>query len=148
MPVMNFFDNSKLLLEGGVYYVDIKGARFQLSDFQQKALKQNGQTSCDIIAGIRPSHISVGQGDLTAKVVVNEMMGSEVHLHADCQGNEVVMVIPTVNLSTDVSMGQTIHFSTTPELIQLFDKKTQNNLIWYDKASADGCQPVCKSYNF
>ena len=148
MPVMNFFDNSKLLLENGVYYVDIKGARFQLSEFQQNALKQNGQAPCNIIAGIRPSYINVGAGDLTAKVVVNEMMGSEVHLHADCQGDEVVMVIPTVELKVDVSMGQTVPFTTKPELIQLFDKETQNNLIWYDKESADNCQPVCKSYKF
>ncbi len=64
MPVMNFFDNSKLLLEGGEYYVTVKGAKFKLSDFQQKALKQNGPQPCDIIAGIRPSYISVGEGDV------------------------------------------------------------------------------------
>jgi len=148
MPVMNFFDNSKLTLEDGVYYVDIKGAKFKLSDFQQKALKQNGQGPCDIIAGVRPSYISVGEGDLTAKVVVNEMMGSEVHLHADCQGDEVVMVIPTVDLKVDVSMGQTIPFTTKPELIQLFDKETSKNLIWYDAESAEANSPVCKTYNF
>ena len=148
MPVMNFFDNSRLLLEDGIYYVDIKGTRFQLSDFQQKALKQNSQGPCDIIVGIRPSHISVGEGGLNARVVVNEMMGSEVHLHTDCQGDEVVMVIPTVDLKVDVSMGQTIPFTVRPELIQLFSKETQNNLIWYDPESAGRCQPVCKRYDF
>ena len=51
MPVMNFFDNSKLL-ENGIYYVDIKGARFQLSEFQQNALKQNGQAPCDIFVPV------------------------------------------------------------------------------------------------
>ena len=148
MPVMNFFDNSRLLLEDGIYYVDIKGTRFQLSDFQQKALKQNSQGPCDIIVGIRPSHIGVGEGGLNARVVVNEMMGSEVHLHTDCQGDEVVMVIPTVDLKVDVSMGQTIPFTVRPELIQLFSKETQNNLIWYDPESAGRCQPVCKRYDF
>ena len=148
MPVMNFFENSRLLLEDGIYYVDIKGTRFQLSDFQQKALKQNSQGPCDIIVGIRPSHISVGEGGLNARVVVNEMMGSEVHLHTDCQGDEVVMVIPTVDLKVDVSMGQTIPFTVRPELIQLFSKETQNNLIWYDPESAGRCQPVCKRYDF
>ena len=148
MPVMNFFDNSRLLLEDGIYYVDIKGTRFQLSDFQQKALKQNSQGACDIIVGNRPSHISVGEGGLNARVVVNEMMGSEVHLHTDCQGDEVVMVIPTVDLKVDVSMGQTIPFTVRPELIQLFSKETQNNLIWYDPESAGRCQPVCKRYDF
>ena len=148
MPVMNFFDNCKLLLEGGEYYVQIRGAKIKLSEFQQKALKQNGQQPCDIIAGIRPQHISVGAGDLEAKIVVNEMMGSEVHLHADSNGDEVVMVIPTVDLKVDASMGATVKFSTKPELIQLFDKESGHNLIWYDAESANANSPVCKNYAF
>ena len=147
MPVMNFFDNCKLLLEGGEYYVQIRGAKIKLSEFQQKALKQNGQQPCDIIAGIRPQHINVGEGDLEATIVVNEMMGSEVHLHADSNGDEVVMVIPTVDLKVDVSMGATVKFTTQPALIQLFDKATSNNLIWYDAESASKDSPVCKSYD-
>jgi multiple sugar transport system ATP-binding protein len=30
MPVMNFFDNCKVLLENGVYYAEIRGVRFKL----------------------------------------------------------------------------------------------------------------------
>ncbi|MCM1148802.1 MAG: sn-glycerol-3-phosphate ABC transporter ATP-binding protein UgpC [Butyricicoccus sp.] len=148
MPVMNFFDNCNLLVENGRYYAQIREAKIELSEFQQKALKQNGVQACDIICGIRPQHISVGSGDLSAKIVVNEMMGSEVHLHADSNGDEVVMVIPTVDLETDVSMGATVKFSTQPKLIQLFDKATSKNLIWYDEESAKANSPVCKSYNF
>ena len=148
MPVMNFFDHCKLLLEDGVYYAQIRNAKIKLDDFQQKALKQNGQQACDIVAGIRPQHISVGEGDLTATIEVNEMMGSEVHLHARSDEDEVVMVIPTVDLKVDVSAGAKVNFTTQPKLIQLFDKETGNNLIWYDKESADICAPVCKSYNF
>ena len=146
MPVMNFFDNCKLLLEDGVYYAQIRNAKIRLDDFQQKALKQNGQKACDIVAGIRPQHISVGAGDLVATIEVNEMMGSEVHLHARSDADEVVMVIPTVDLKVDVSAGAKVNFTTQPRLIQLFDKATSNNLIWYDKASADACAPVCKTY--
>ena len=148
MPVMNFFDNCQLLVENGEYYVQIRNAKIKLSEFQQKALKQNNQQPCDIIAGIRPQHINVGEGELEAKIVVNEMMGSEVHLHADSNGDEVVMVIPTVDLKVDVSMGATVKFSTKPELIQLFDKESGNNLIWYDADSANADAPVCKNYSF
>ena len=148
MPVMNFFDNCKLLLEGGKYYAEIRNAKFELDEFQQKALKQNGQQPCDIVCGIRPQHISVGSGDLKATIEVNEMLGSEVNLHARSDHDEVVMVIPTVDLTVDVSMGATVNFNTQPKLIQLFDKETGNNLIWYDKESADACAPVCKNYNF
>ncbi|MCR5150887.1 MAG: sn-glycerol-3-phosphate ABC transporter ATP-binding protein UgpC [Clostridiales bacterium] len=148
MPVMNFFDGCKLLLEGGKYYAQIRGVKFELSDFQQKALKQNGQQPCDIVAGIRPQHINVGEGELTATIEVSEMLGSEYNLHARSGDDEVVMVIPTVGLSEDVSMGSKVHFSTQPELIQLFDKASGNNLIWYDKESAEADAPVCRNYDF
>jgi hypothetical protein len=45
-------------------------------------------------------------------------------------------------------MGATVKFTTEPDLIQLFDKATSNNLIWYDEASVAAHEPVCKSYNF
>ena len=148
MPVMNFFHGSKLLLEDGKYFAQIHNAKFELDDFQQKALRQNNQKPCEIIAGIRPCHILLGDGELSAKVDVSEMLGNEVNLHATCDDDSLVMVIPTLNLETDVSMGQTIRFTTQPKLIQLFDKGTQNNLIWYDDASAKANAPVCKEYNF
>ena len=148
MPVMNFFDGCKLLLEDGVYYAEIRGVKFRLSDFQQKALKQNGQKPVDIVAGIRPQHITVGEGDLTATIEVSEMLGSEFNLHARSGNDEVVMVIPTVGLETDVSRGSVVNFTTMPELIQLFDKETSNNLIWYDEESVAKNEPVCKSYDF
>ena len=148
MPVMNFFDNCKLLLENGKYYAQIRNAKFELDPFQQKALKQNNQQPCDIIAGIRPQHITVGEGELTATIEVNEMLGSEVNLHARSEQDEVVMVIPTVDLKVDVSAGSKVNFTAQPKLIQLFDKETGNNLVWYDKQSADACAPVCKEYKF
>ena len=148
MPVMNFFDNCKLVFKGGKYYAEIRGVDFELDEFQQKALKANNQQPTDIIAGIRPQHITVGEGELTAKIEVNEMLGSEVNLHARSNDDEVVMVIPTVDLTVDVSMGATVNFTAKPNLIQLFDKATGNNLIWFDKESADADAPVAKEYNF
>ena len=58
------------------------------------------------------------------------------------------MVIPTMDLETDVSMGKVINFTTKPERIQLFNKENGNNLIWYDERSAKENAPVCKAYNF
>ena len=147
MPVMNFFDGCRLLLEGGKYYAEIRGVKFELDEFQQKALKRNAQAPCSIIAGIRPQHITVGEGKLSAVIEVSEMMGSEYNIHARSGDDEVVMVIPTVDLHTDVSMGKTVQFSTKPGLIQLFDKESGNNLIWYDETSAKADAPVCKRYD-
>ena len=146
MPVMNFFADSKLLLEDGKYFAEIHGVKFELSEFQQKALKQNGQKACDIVAGIRPQYITVGKGDLSATVEVSELMGTEYNIHARCGNDEVVMVIPTMGLQADVSMDAKVNFTTMPELIQLFDRETQRNLIWYDEESANANAPECKRY--
>ncbi len=148
MPVMNFFDNCKLELKDGVYYANIKGVSYKLDDFQQKALKQNQQAPCDIVCGIRPQHLTVGEGTLAGTVEVSEMLGSEVNLHVNCEGDDVVMVLPTVDLKDDVSMGAKVNFTTQPRLIQLFDKATTNNLIWYDAESVEAHSPKCKEYNF
>ena len=102
----------------------------------------------EIVAGIRPQHITVGEGELMATIEVSEMMGSEYNIHARSNQDEVVMLIPTYDLSTDVSMGRTVSFTTKPELIQLFDKETGHNLIWYDAESAENDAPVCKRYEF
>ena len=146
MPVMNFFDNSKLLLENGKYFAEIYGVKFELGEFQQKALKQRDVKPCEIVAGIRPQYITVGKGDLSATIEVSEMMGTEYNIHASCGDNEVVMVIPTMGLTTDVSMGSTVKFTTMPELIQLFDKESGNNLIWYDPESSAANAPECAKY--
>ena len=148
MPVMNFFDDCRLLLEDGVYYAELRGVKFRLDDFQQKALKENGAKACDVIVGIRPQHITVGEGELEAKIEVSEMLGTEANLHTLCGKDEVVMVIPTVDLEVDVSMGQTIRFTAKPRLMQLFDKASGNNLIWFDQNSADENAPVSKNYDF
>ena len=148
MPVMNFFEGSKLELKDGKYYANIKGVLFELSDFQQKALKQNNQKPCDIVAGIRPQYVQVGKGDLQGSVEVSEMLGSEVDLHVNCGGDDVVMVLQTMDLEEDVSIGAKINFTVQPRLIQLFDKETGNNLIWYDQESVDRHEAHSKHYDF
>ena len=148
MPVMNFFEGCSLEIKDGVYYANIKGVEFKLDEFQQKALKQNGQQECELICGIRPQHVAVGKGELSGQVEVSEMLGSEVNLHVNCGGDDVVMVLQTVDLTEDVSVGTTINFTTQPRLIQLFDKETGNNLIWFDEESVAAHSPKCKTYNF
>ncbi|MBR0466859.1 MAG: sn-glycerol-3-phosphate ABC transporter ATP-binding protein UgpC [Clostridia bacterium] len=146
MPVMNFFAGCNLLLEDGKYYAEIRNVKFELDEFQQKALKSRDQKPCEIICGIRPQHITVGEGELSATVEVSELLGTEFNLHARSGDDEVVMVIPTMDLDTDVSMGANIKFTVQPKLIQLFDKETKNNLIWYDPVSAEANAPECARY--
>ncbi|MBR3124864.1 MAG: sn-glycerol-3-phosphate ABC transporter ATP-binding protein UgpC [Mogibacterium sp.] len=146
MPVMNFFDNCRLEIKNGSYVAVIRDKEYILTDFQQKILKANGNRACDIICGIRPQHITLDDDGLSGMVEVSEMLGSEFNLHVDCDGDDVIVVLPTVGLKQDVSQGARIEFTTTPDLIQLFDKETGNNLIWYDAESVEAGSPQCRSY--
>ena len=147
-PQMNFFNDAKLVIRDGRYYASIKGRDFELSDLHQKALKAKDQKPCDIVAGIRPDHVVLGEGGLTGTVEVTEMMGSSLHLHTDCQGDDIVMIVSTVGLDQGLINGTTkaVSFNFPAELLQIFDKETGNNLVWYDEASAKANHPVCAKY--
>jgi len=100
-PQMNFFD-AKLLCEGGKYSVSVGSCRVALSGDKQKNLAAKGVKAQDIVLGVRPSHmvlVKEAGNTLTAMVEVSEMMGSEVHFHANAGGKDVVIIVPTMDPS-------------------------------------------------
>ena len=147
-PQMNFFNDARLILKDGKYYANIKGRDFELSDLHQRAMKARDQKPCDIVAGIRPDHVVLGGDGLSGTVEVTEMMGSSLHLHTDCQGDDIVIIVSTVGLDPGLVNGtaRTVDFNFPADLLQLFDKETGNNLVWYDEASAKENRPVCAKF--
>ena len=137
MPQMNFFEDAKLVKTGDEVAVRIGGAVIQLPAESQKILsvKMSGEEK-KVIAGIRPAHIHLSEAGaytITGTVDVSEMMGSEVHLHVNADGKDVVLVIPTTDLPTawrgGIPYGTKVHFSASGELVHLFDPETEENLI-------------------
>ena len=127
-PQMNFFD-AKLLKEDGRYSVSVGGMKVELSETKQKALAAKNVGSQAITLGVRPSHITLGDGanTLTATVDVSEMMGSEVHLHANAEGRDVVVIVPTLDLSSvSFAPGAAIHLSFDGGVCHLFDSEGKN----------------------
>ena len=99
MPQMNFF-NAKLLCEGVKYSVSVGGCKVALSEEKQKNLASKKIPAQDITLGVRPSHmvlVKEAGNTLTAAVEVSEMMGSEVHFHANAEGRDVVVIVPTMD---------------------------------------------------
>ena len=128
MPQMNFFD-AKLLKEGGAYSVSVGGIQIALPEAKQKALAAKDIGSQAITLGVRPSHISLGSGEgtLSAKVDVSEMMGSEVHLHANAGGRDVVVIVPTLDLSSvKFAPGSEIRLHFDGSVCHLFDSEGKN----------------------
>ncbi len=129
-PQINFFHNVPLSVEGGEYYITIQGRKIRLDDKHQEPLKAKGRQACDVTVGVRPVHISMADEGFSGKIEVSEMMGSEVHLHINLNGDDIVAVIPTADLDLDlVSIGKDLTFNFNPKLIHVFDQTTGENLI-------------------
>lgn len=81
-----------------------------------------------VTLGVRPSHITLGEGpgSLTAVVDVSEMMGSEVHLHANAEGRDMVIIVPTIDHRESFASGKPIRFSFDDSVCHLFDREGKN----------------------
>jgi len=130
-PQMNFFYGSRLVKEGAGYSVEILGHKVPLSDAQSKKLASENVEDCEVIAGMRPPHISLTKGEgIKAKVDVSEMMGTELHLHLDADGTDVVVIVPYDDeTNNELQYGAQATFTFNPELLHLFDTETEKSIL-------------------
>ena len=136
-PQMNFFDG-QLTKQDGRYQVTIGEAAMTLPQTAQDLLSQRGVGGMAVTVGARPEHLSfaaeAGGHTIASRVDVSEMMGSEVYLHVNAVGRDVVMRIPTTDLPEEhragIPYGTEIRFAFRPELIHLFDPQTEKNLMY------------------
>ena len=85
----------------------------------------------DIIAGVRPVHVHLSDDGIDATVDVSELMGSELHLHVNSNGKDVVIVVPTTDIDVGAVPGghKPVKYSFRPELMHFFDKETEKNIF-------------------
>ena len=132
MPQMNFFD-AELKLENGKYSVAIGGVNIPVADSKQERLRKNGVQAQPITLGIRPEHITLdGESGqmLHGKVDVSEMMGSEIHLHVNSNGKDVVIIVPSLGITADqrssFTYGGKISFTFGGNVCHVFDSEGKN----------------------
>ena len=129
-PQINFFHNVPLTIKDGDYYITIQNRDIKLDEKHQVALKAKNQPETNTIIGVRPVHIEMSDEGYTGIIEVSEMMGSEVHLHINLNGDDIVAVIPTANMDLEkVALGKEFTFTFNPSLIHCFDAETELNLI-------------------
>ena len=134
-PQMNFLPGV-LALENGQYVAELNSMIIPLPAEYQKRLKEKQQVPTCVTLGIRPEHIRVVPGgtanSIRAEVDVSEMMGSEVFLHVNMQGNDVTIRVPTTDLPEAYTFtpgkDKCIHFTFPGNAIHLFDPDTEQNL--------------------
>lgn len=142
-PQMNFFEGELERGENDRYGVRYHNEFFAVSDEANEILHANNTALQPVTMGVRPEHISLARREdlkesglpyLEADLLVSEMMGSELHLHLMLGEKKIIVRIPTLGLSNreieTISENKTFWISFLPETIHLFDKETNQNLVY------------------
>ena len=136
-PQMNFL-KAKLVQEGTGYSVEILGAKIPLNEDQVSVLSRKNIRSQEIILGVRPEHTTVlfekAEGAIECTIDVNEMMGSELHLHLSSANDDKIIVrLPTVDLTKEqrnsLAYGSRMYITFPAKVMHLFDPETERSLI-------------------
>ena len=136
-PQMNTF-RTELVRENGKYYVTPLGSRIEVDGETGENLAAKAVDSRSVVLGVRPEHITLSQPGphaIPCTIIVNEMMGSELHIHAETEdGAQLVVRVPTLGLHrqerAELGNGAKIHVSFPGEVMHLFDPETERNLIY------------------
>ena len=136
-PKMNIV-RTQLLLENGKYYVTPHGAKIEVDGETGELLKQKNVAPGEVILGVRPEHINLApasaENAINGTVLVNEMMGSELHLHVKAQDGNLIARIPTVDLTheerKELKNGHPVHLTFPGKVMYFFDPETQKNLLY------------------
>ena len=136
-PKMNTF-RCDLVREGDKYFVTPYGAKIEVTGKKAKMLLDKDVKSQPITLGVRPEHVSLAKaGDPAAipcTLRVNEMMGSELHLHVvEENGDKLIVRIPTVDLEDEerqsMVYGSKLHITFEGKVMHFFDLETNCNLL-------------------
>ncbi len=132
MPQMNFFD-AKLEQDGGKYAVSVGGCKVVLSDEKQKNLSGHKVAPQAITLGVRPSHMVLSKdpaNTLSATIEVSELKGSEVHFHANAEGRDVVVIVPTMDADGEridsFRSGDKLNLTFSGNVCHVFNKDGKN----------------------
>ena len=136
-PKMNTF-KTDLVCEGGKYYVTPYGAKIEVTGKKADMFKAKGIGNRKLVLGVRPEHFILAEAGnpaaIPCKIVVNEMMGSELHLHVvEENGDRLIVRIPTISLTDEqraaLTYGSMIYVTCEGKVMHFFDNETQMNLI-------------------
>ena len=136
-PKMNII-KTNLIIEDGEYYVTPFGSKILVDGITGELLREKNIPEGEVLLGVRPEHISLApeaaEDTINGTVLVNEMMGSELHLHVKIDDStKIIARTPTVNLAHDervqLKNGFPIHLTFPGKVMYFFDPETEKNLI-------------------
>ena len=78
--------------------------------------------------------LASGGDGIKADVSIAEMMGSEYQTHIKVNGKDVIIRVPTIGidgaLEEKILKGGQVSFTFKPEVMHLFDKESEKNLLY------------------
>lgn len=120
-PSMNFLKGKIAKKTGRKVFVADSGMAYPLPKTSVASLKEGQQ----VIYGIRPEHISIGNKGIQVNVVVTEPTGSETQIFAKANGDLIDAVVKERIM---VKPGEKIGFIIDPENVHLFDRETEQRI--------------------
>ena len=136
-PKMNIF-KTDLICEDGKYYVTPYGAKIEVTGKKADMLREKNITPGQIVLGVRPEHLTLADKDdpaaIPCTITVNEMMGSELHLHVvEENGDNLIVRVPTIALDDEqrksLVYGAKIYVTFEGKVMHFFDGETERNLL-------------------
>ena len=136
-PKMNTF-KCGLVREGDKYFVTPYGAKIEVTGKKAEMLLAKNVQSQEIILGVRPEHVTQADAQdaaaIPCTIKVNEMMGSELHLHVvEENGDQLIVRIPTITLEDEqrkaMVYGHKLHITFEGKVMHFFDAETARNLL-------------------
>ncbi len=136
-PQMNFL-KAGLEKTGSGYCVSVLGTKIPLNENQNAVLERKKTAPQEIILGVRPEHTTVlfsqQENAIPCRINVNEMMGSELHLHLSSeQDDQIIVRLPTMDLTPEqrasLAYGNRMYITFPAKVMHLFDPETERSLI-------------------
>ena len=137
-PQMNFL-KAKLVKNSDRYAAELYGIRVELDEKRSAKLRAKNAQPGQVILGVRPEHAQLrfggGANAIEGTLRVNEMMGSELHLHVDLNDDtRVILRIPTLDLTEEqragLTYGSKLWFTFPEKVTHLFDPETEESLLF------------------
>ena len=136
-PKMNVM-KTQLLCENGKYYVTPFGVKLEVDGEKGELLKKKNVPAGEILLGARPEHIKLtkaGAGAIPVTLEVNEMMGSEFHLHVYTEdGTRLIVRVPTIDLTAEdrktLVQGNKLYITFEGKVMHFFGTEDEKNLIF------------------
>ena len=136
-PKMNIM-KTQLLRENGKYFVTPFGSKIEVTGEKGKLLQQKNVPAGEVLLGVRPEHMVLADARdgaaIPATLEVNEMMGSELHLHVFTEdGTRLIVRVPTIGLESgereSLVGGKKMAVTFEGKVMHFFDPETEKNLL-------------------